>query len=271
MFQPVEWFTHGYFVFFSCYAWFKELTRGQRIKITLLGLLGILITVIVAVLDKGSTKSIHVIRDFLPALIMLIAYWQSGCFYRQPNLKLQNRLVEFDRKVASLLSELHLSDRTQRWLHHYLESAYLFCYPMVPLGIIILYFLKLQSQIPEFWEVVIPPSFICYAAVSFVQTLPPRTLEAEMPGKRGRVQIFNMGIVRHASIQINTFPSAHAAASIAVALAITQVAPLIGILLIWLALSISAAAAGCRYHFTADVVLGTVISVIWFVLLRLFE
>src|SRR5262245_59319603 len=128
MLQAVEWFTLGYFIFFSCYAWLKELTRGQRIKITLLGLLGILITLIVAALDEGSTKSMHVIRDFLPALIMLIAYWQSCCFYRQPNLKLQNKLVAFDGKVAELLCELHVPDRTLRWLHHYLESAYLFCY-----------------------------------------------------------------------------------------------------------------------------------------------
>jgi PAP2 superfamily len=271
MLQPVEWFTLSYFAFFICYAWFWKVANGQRIKITLLGFIGILIILIVAAIDHSSRKIIPVIRNFSPALLMLIAYWQSGCFYTQPNLKLQNKLVEFDKKVAVFIGKLHLSGAALRWIHHYLESAYLFCYPMVPLGIVILYFLKMGSQVPTFWKVVIPPSFVCYATVAFVQTLPPRTLEAEILLKRGGVQTVNMGIIQRASIQINTFPSAHAAASMAVALAIIQVAPLIGSVLFWLALSISAAAAVCRYHFTADVIVGTLIAIVWFVLLRFFH
>lgn len=89
--------------------------------------------------------------------------------------------------------------------------------------------------------------------------------------KRGGVQTLNLGIIQRASIQINTFPSAHAAASMAVALAITQVDLLIGGILIWLALSIAAAAAVCRYHFTADVVIGTLIAIVWYVLLQVFS
>ena len=270
--QPIEWFTLGHFAFFSCYAWIRRLPRGQRIKITLLGLIGVLTILTTAAMDKSAGSSaVHVIRDFLPSLLMLLAYWQSGLFYLHANLKLQNGLVEFDKRVAVLIGELRLSDRTLQWLDHYLESAYLFCYPMVPLGIVILYFLKLESQVPEFWKIVIPPSFVCYAVVAFVQTLPPRTLEAEMLRKRGGVQTLNLGIIQRASIQINTFPSAHAAASMAVALAITHVNPLIGGILIWLALSIAAAAAVCRYHFTADVVIGTLIAIVWYVLLQVFS
>ncbi len=269
-----EWISLAYFSFFILLAWFRPLSGMQRTRITMMGGLGIILVVAAAFADEMARfAAAPTIRNLLPALLMVLAYWQSGCFYVTPNRRLQERLLEIDRRIAFPFGKLHRSGRIRRLIFGYLEIAYLFCYPMVPLGIGILYLLKMESYSQDFWLMVLPPSYFCYAVVAFVQTLPPRVLEKGMPAvfpDCGKIRAFNIGIIRHAGIQVNTFPSAHAAASMAVALALLPLAPIAGWILVWIAVSIALAAVAGRYHFSADVFLGTAIAVIWFLLLRLF-
>lgn len=271
-FYPTEWISLAYFSFFILFAWFRPLSRLQRSRILMLGAAGILLVLIAAHSDATAQfAAASTIRNLLPAFLMVLAYWQSGFFFVTPNRRLQDKLLEIDRKIAFRFARLHLSVTFRRWIEGYLEIAYLFCYPMVPLGIGILYLLKMESLSEEFWLIVLPPSYFCYAVVAFVQTLPPRVLEHIEPDAfpgGGQIRRLNIGIIRHASIQVNTFPSAHAAASMAVALALLPLAPLAGWVFIWMAVSIALAAVAGRYHFAADVFLGTAIAVIWFLVVR---
>ena len=68
-------------------------------------------------------------RDFLPVLLIPLAYWQTGQFRRPLNEYLQGKLLSFDRKY------LQITDVLVLWP---LEVAYLFCYPLIPLSILYL-------------------------------------------------------------------------------------------------------------------------------------
>jgi membrane-associated phospholipid phosphatase len=74
--------------------------------------------------------------------------------------------------------------------------------------------------------------------------------------------------VRRATIGANTFPSGHAAASLAVALAVVGVVPGAGLLLLGLALSICIACVVGRYHYVMDVLAGAVLAgLVWMIVM----
>lgn len=262
-----------YFSAFIVLSWFWRMDFRAIWKVHMIGFTGILITIGGYLLDiQIDGPQTPVIRNLLPALLMVFAYWQTGHFYSAPNVPLQEKLLSWDKKIARILGSLRMSNESKKWLSRYLEAAYLLCYPMVPMGVAMFYLMRLGSHAIEFWTIVIPPSYFCYAMVPFTRTLPPRTLEKTSPvfnHVSGKLRSFNMVIIRHASIQINTFPSAHAAASMAVALALLHFVPVAGWIFLLLAVSIAVAAAAGRYHFTADVVIGAGISLIWYLLLRM--
>jgi hypothetical protein len=271
-FYVTEWFCLASFCFFILVSWIRPLTARQRWTVFFTGLFNISIVWIGAALNQYYPNGITIaVRNLIPAVLMVLAYWQSGLFYVRPNLRLQDRLLKMDRQIATFASRFFQGTSIKKWVKSYLEFSYLFCYPMVPLGIAIFYLAGQENHATRFWSYVLPPSFICYAMVSLIQTLPPRVLEnpvsADSNGRTG-FRTLNMGIIQHASIHINTFPSAHAAASMAVALAVLQFVPIAGWILVCIAISIAVAAAVQRYHYAADVILGNAIAILWCLVLQ---
>src|ERR1700685_4771364 len=57
-----------------------------------------------------------------------------------------------------------------------LEIAYLFCYPLVPLGLLALYAAGQRDHVASFWLVVLIATYLCYAMTPFVPAYPPRDL-----------------------------------------------------------------------------------------------
>ena len=76
----------------------------------------------------------------------------------------------------------------------------------------------------------------------------------------GALRLLNLWILRYASIQANTFPSAHVAASLAVSLALIRLLPVVGLAFLWLSVSIAAGTVVGRYHYAADALLGAVLA-----------
>ena len=66
------------------------------------------------------------------------------------------------------------------------------------------------------------------------------------------------------TIRANTFPSGHAAGSLAVALGVIGPFPAAGIVLLALAVAICAAAVVGRYHYAIDVIAGIVLALVIF-------
>ena len=250
-----EWFSLAFYVLFGALAyvrqWRRRLPARRRAVIT-----GLAVAGISGILMLRSTA----IRDWLPVAFVPLAYRQTGQFVLPIHQSFQSRLEAFDRKY------LAAAVPTVSSLLPLFELAYLFCYPLVPLGLVALYLSGMGRFAEEFWNVVLPPAYVCYATFPFVQTLPPRTIERDVPWKPHTTPLrrLNLLVLRHISIQANTFPSGHVAASLAVALELLAHTTVAGVIFLVLALCIAAGAFFGRYHYGIDVLLGALLAVISF-------
>jgi membrane-associated phospholipid phosphatase len=79
------------------------------------------------------------------------------------------------------------------------------------------------------------------------------------------VRRFNVAILNRASVQWNTFPSGHTAASLATALAVGHHDPVAGVVLGVIAVSIAVGSVVGRYHYAADALAGAFVAVAAFI------
>lgn len=254
-----EWINLGFLSFFVVVAWLRPLALRKRLEVTALGALGIGI-VLAALGARGSLPGIA--RDLLPAPLMLLVYWQSGRFFVAPNERVQALLERLDQRVLGRLLRSEGQQERRSWPAGFLELAYLLCYPLVPLGVIVLYAVGLREAVDEYWAIVLVSTYLCYVLLPFIQTLPPRLLAGEKDRRApaGLIRLLNLGILHHASIQVNTFPSAHVASTIAASLALLRFLPAAGAAFLVLALGIAVGAVLGRYHYVADALIGIALA-----------
>ncbi len=267
--RAAEWISLSIFSLLTVLAWLRVLKWPRRAETTAIGAVGVALSLGARCVPELLPEILaSVVRDLLPAPLMLMVYWQAGRFFQKPNEKLQARLASFDHHVFETFQRWRVSRRAESWIAHYLELAYLLCYPLLPLGIGVLYVMRMERYADEYWTIVLPPTYLCYVALPFMQTLPPRMLVAKSnPGAApGSIRRLNLWILRHGSIQVNTFPSAHVAATTAASLALLHFAPPAGLIFLWLSLSIAVGAVVGRYHYTADALLAAALAVVTFLL-----
>jgi len=200
-----------------------------------------------------------------------VPYWQTGQFFTAPNPNVQQRLVAFDRQIFNVLLSKGARNLGSSFAV-FLEIAYLTVYPLVPVGLGLLYIAGMRGYADYYWTVVLLATYVCYATTPFVKALPPRLLSSteaisEIP--RTSPRRFNDWIVRNASIHAITFPSAHVASAFAVSLVVLQLLPWVGAISLCLSISIAVACVLGGYHYAADVLAGTVVAVIAFVSIQL--
>lgn len=274
--RAAEWIHIVVFSFFVSLAWIRALPARRRAKVTGTGIAGLGATMSAAYLlpRMMPALAVSVVRDWLPAALVLLVYWQAGEFFLKADQGFQDRLERIDaRMVAPMLRRLSRG-RVGMWIAAYLELAYLLCYPMIPMSVGTLYVLRLGRHADSFWIVVLVSTYLSYGALPFLQTLPPRMLEEPWlePLPQTPVRKFNLWILRHASIHVNTFPSAHVAASTGAALVLTSLAPWpVGLAFLALAAGIGVGTFAGRYHFAADAVAGSGVAAIVFLVTSWFR
>lgn len=269
MMRTAEWVNLVSLLFFIVLAWLGPRERRARIGVTAIGCAGlaaILTTrLLQAILARGT---ISAIEDWLPAPLMLVVYWQVGQFRSSPNEKLQAALARLDDRVLAPVFWHPAGQRIHEWIAGCLEFAYLFCYFLVPLGVGVLYVAHLRDYADEYWAIVLPSTYLCYILLPFAQTMPPRMLEPDgyLGPRPGKIRALNLWLLQRASIQVNTFPSAHVASTFAASLALAHVAPLAGLVFLCVAIGIALGAVLGRYHYAADALLGALLATAVFLL-----
>ena len=258
-----EWINLVFFSFFVIVSWLQTLTGRRRIAIVAIGTTGIVLIMAAQLAYLFLPPfAVSVARDWLPAVLMPMVYWQAGRFASSLNENFQTRLQKLDQKLLGTLTQSLARRRSFIWISACLEVAYLSCYVLVPLGLGVLYLAHMRRYANDYWSIVLLSTYPCYAFTAFVQTLPPRMLETDsvrpVPGK---IRAFNLWIVRHASIHLNTFPSAHVAATVAASLALLRFVPDVGLAFLVMSIGIAFGAAVGRYHYAADVILGAALAV----------
>jgi membrane-associated phospholipid phosphatase len=228
------------------------------------------------------------LRDWLPALLILLAYRESGLFIKaDPAHRLDHLFILWDRRMLHNRWVEGLLEASAPWLQHYLEMCYLLCYPLVPLGFAALYLARhsiaaqreprgrsLQADVSHqplpraamfdrFWTTVLLATLFCYAVFPTFPLTPPRVLFNDVPGPPvpPLLRHMNLWILDRMSVQVCVFPSAHAASVTATALAVRAYMPRLGISFCIAALSVAAATVYGRYHYAADAVTGVLVGV----------
>jgi len=204
----------------------------------------------------------------MPLVYILLGYWLPALLVTGTNQALELRLLTLDRRWVGTGNGTTISERTPRPVIELLELAYLFCYPIVPIGLGCLYVAGLRAESDRFWTAVLLAVFGCYGVLPWLPTRPPRAIEGAPVRSAGLVRRVNLRVLGLASIQLNTFPSGHVAASLATALAVCACLPFVGLPLGLLAVGIAIASVVGRYHYAADALGGAALALLGFVVSR---
>jgi membrane-associated phospholipid phosphatase len=266
--RTAEWINLAVFSFLTGLGWYRRLPGPRRMNVTVIGMAALAATFAGARAGEVLPPlAASVVRDWLPAPLLLMVYWQAGQFFLRIDESVQSRFARLDARLVTPVLDWCVARPVGRVLLTWLELAYLFCYPMVPFALAAVYLLRRGQEADHFWSVVLPATYFCYVMVPFVQTLPPRMLgeHARAAPPPTEVRKFNLWILLHASIHANTFPSAHVAASMACALVLLRLDLGVGLGFLVVAISIALGAVAGRYHYAIDAIAGTVVAVIAFV------
>jgi hypothetical protein len=210
-----------------------------------------LVLVLVSVLVHGP-----LLPDWIwPPILLLVAYWSSGLLFVAPRPRQEAAL----RWLDDVVNVREAARRTPRALVEILEAAYAGVYLLIPLALLLRIWFVPPADVDRFWSIVLITDFVCFGVLPWVQTRPPRALEAGDPW-RSSFRAFNLRLLGATSIQVNTFPSGHAAEALAAALLVLGAPPVIVALMFAAALAVSAGAVLGRYHYLADALAGWAVA-----------
>jgi membrane-associated phospholipid phosphatase len=260
-----EWITVAYFTYLAgAAAVVPGIGRRQR-RLAI----GTAIAVVIVVLTVAAfDTSALVWRDWMPLMYILLGYRLPALLVTSTNQELERWLLTLDRRWLGMENGTMISERAPRPVIELLELAYLFCYPMVPIGLACLHVAGLREESDRFWTAVLLAVFGCYGVLPWLPTRPPRAIEGGPTPSSGFVRRINLRVLGVASIQLNTFPSGHVAASLATALAVYARLPSAGLSLGLLALAIALGSVVGRYHYAADALAGVALALLGFVISR---
>ena len=196
----------------------------------------------------------------LPAVLLLVGYWSSGALFVAPMPRLERALVNLD----ITLGIQQAAGRFPRALVELLEFAYAGIYPLILVALAIA--LRHGVSPSRFWTIILVTDYICFGMLPWLQTRPPRAVGFDTPW-RSSWRSINLRILEGGSVQVNTFPSGHAAEGLVAALlCLAAPAPVVG----WMFFSAAAISAGAvfgRYHYAADAFAGWLVAVLVYLLL----
>lgn len=274
-FRVSEWIALAYFGYLFSVALLPAGPKGPALRTArahgkrrVLVIAPIMAASIVALpLQTGSAAAIA--RDWMPLTYILFGYWLPSHLVSRSNPRLETALLEIDHRLFGANGLTTFANRAPRSLIEYLEVAYLFCYPLVPIGFAWLLLAGYRGEVDRFWTAVLLASFMCYGLLPWLPTRAPRAIEPNPARARSSIRALNLLILDRASVQLNTFPSGHTAASLATALAVGVYSPFAGCVLGFIALGIAFGSIAGRYHYAADAITGAAAALVAFALSRL--
>lgn len=242
----------AYFAYLAVLALFVPAPAGNRMKV-----MGVAAAMMICAMFFGMP---HI----LPLAYLLVGYWLPASLVTQPNRSIERRLHAFDWQLfAGRLPEF--VQRAPRAVLEYLELAYLCCYAVPIAGYAWLVLAGHASRAEQFWEIVLVASFLCYGLLPWIPSRAPRAIEPVQIPARSAIRRLNLAILGRASVQWNTFPSGHTAASVATALALGPYVPVGGVVIGIVAVSIALGSVVGRYHYAADALAGVLTAMFAYV------
>jgi hypothetical protein len=283
-----------YFAYLALAAWLAPRMDVRR-RVAVSAAAGAIVVLIAAIARvPAAIASAWLLPVWTPLLWLLFGYWLPAGLWRGPMPRAEAWLLASDAWLRRQpFARLHGAAAPRAWLR-LLEAAYLLVHLMVPAGLAVLLMAQccadagagagdtagLAHDADLFWVPTLLAGYACYGTLPWLQTRPPRLVEsalardARKPGDLGEprdasasapasaLRRWNLGLLDRLGVRANTFPSGHAAVALVIALFVIHVAPraglppAIGPAFAALAALIALATVLCRYHYTADTVIG---------------
>lgn len=236
----------------------RRLPPRNRVRIVAGIVLGIGVLAVSIRLPADGLANVWVV----PPALLLLGYWTSGLLFVAPMPRAERFLARIDRDLGIDA----LAARFSRPLAELLEFAYAAVYPLIPTAL----YLALRDNVSadRFWTTILVTDYVCFGMLPWFQTRPPRSVgfEARWPS---RWRAVNLRLLEAGSVQVNTFPSGHAAEALAAALLVSGSHPFIVGWMFFNAAAISAGAVFGRYHYAADAVAGWAVALLVYFALSL--
>jgi hypothetical protein len=252
-----EWIAFGYFLYIAAAALLMRVPAGRKQRVFARATL-IAAFILAMAVPAGSVLARA--RDWLPLIYLPLGYWLPALLVKCTNPRLERMLLDSDRRLFGVNGLAHFASRAPRLLIELLELAYLFCYPVVPLGFAWLVLGGFPEEGDRFWATVLLAGFCCYGLLPWLPARAPRAIEETPPRIRSSIRALNLRVLDRASVQLNTFPSGHTAASLATALAVGAHLALAGAVLGAIALGIATGSVVGRYHYGVDAIAGAAVA-----------
>jgi membrane-associated phospholipid phosphatase len=140
-----EQVTLGFFLYVTIAAFVFQLDPRDLILImTLSGLT--LATQIALNRNRHWRPWLAAVADFFPALVILVAYRETGLLVTPDTSQhLDYIFIQWDWRLLHNPLVEGVLQAGAPWLQHYLELAYLLCYPLVPLGAAAVCYAQMQG------------------------------------------------------------------------------------------------------------------------------
>jgi membrane-associated phospholipid phosphatase len=217
-----------------------------------------------------DTAIARLAREWWPAVDLVAGYWLSGWFFVAPMRGIEARFMGLDWRALGREPGRAIVEALPRVVLEVLELAYVLCFLFVPGGLVLLMLTGHRASADRFWTLVLLGEFGSFAMLPWIQTRPPRSVEASGAIDRRGLLMRRMNAlqVRTVSIGVNTFPSGHVAGALATALAVSEVLPAAAPWLLAIVAAIAAAAVLGRYHYLIDAVAGAMLTFTAWVIVR---
>ena len=243
----------AYFLYIGGVAAFlPRLTAAARLRVAAVAVAGL------GVAFAGGYATAFWARSVIwPPVALLLAYWASGLVWTGPMPRIEAWLSRTDERLGIPT----IVARIPRGLILLLEGAYAGVYPIIPIALVLHLWFSPNADANRFWLVVLITDFVCFGMLPWIQTRPPRALEAAPPWSSG-LRSLNVSLLGRLSIGVNTVPSGHAAEALAAALLLSDAPAGIAVWMWAAAAAISAGAVFGRYHYAVDAFAGWAVAVI---------
>jgi PAP2 superfamily protein len=229
----------------------RRLAPGRRARVVVGVLSGLTVLAVSTMLARDGFANVWI----LPPALLLIGYWTSGLLFVAP-------MPRAERWLASIDAGLRIQPLAGRFpapLVELLEFAYSAVGPLIPIAL----YLALRQGVSadRFWSVVLFTDYVCFGMLPWIQTRPPRAVGFDVPWP-SRFRAVNIRMLAASSVQVNTFPSGHAAEALACALLVTGAPAPVVMWMFFNAIAISAGAVFGRYHYAADAIAGWAVALL---------
>jgi membrane-associated phospholipid phosphatase len=265
-----EWVIAAFLVYAAVVASILPVAAPVRNLVVLVNCAVIPVYALLIRFDSGRrTRTLSVIRDWLPLALILLAYREMGWFaLPHAGHAIESHWVTLDRAVLGGGAKAAI-EALGPVLPSILEIAYALVYALAPFSLAMLYLYGHRDRADRFLFIFSLGVLLCYAQFPFWPSEPPRVVfpGQDFPAYDTVFRRFNWWMLGSYGIHTSCFPSAHVAGAFSAAFGMRQAMPerkWVSRFLLLMAVLIAVATVYGRYHYAADAAAGFLVAVLVF-------